>query len=199
LNDDKLELVKIHKDDIAVCEYDYIQSLPDETLIYKKSNIFLGLLEDIYQNVVSKYLLDKKTFFNDYNMLNEIFYKLYLPLVYKYGYTPSLFMYCSFVHISDSNITDILSGTYRKDGSRVNDETQRTVRKWYQTCKAATVTRAIDGNSIGAIFAAKAAYQMSDQPQPVAIETRPDPDQVDISAITEKYRNSPPPKFEPIE
>ena len=107
-------------------------------------------------------------------------------------------MYASFIHTDNTYLTELIRGTYQ-DGSRVNSETTRTVRKWYQTCKAATVTRAIDGNSIGAIFAAKAAYQMSDQPAPATIETRPDPDQVDISAITEKYKNSPVPKFEPIE
>lgn len=197
---EKVDIIAVYRNDIELAESEYLDRLPDPGMIYNKSNIFLGLLESIYQNVVSKYLLDKKTFFNDYNMLNEIFYKLYLPLVYKYGYTPSLFMYCSFVHISDSNITDILSGVYRKDGSRVNDETQRTVRKWYQTCKAATVTRAIDGNSIGAIFAAKAAYQMSDQPQPAAIETRSDPDLVDISFLSDKVDASDgPPKLQPVE
>ena len=191
--DDKAKLIQIHKDDISVCEYDYIQSLPDETLIYKKSNIFLGLLEYIYKNVISIYLISDNSFNNDYSLLNEIFYNIYLPLVYKYGYTPSIYMFSSFVHISDSNLTDINNGYYRKDGSRVNSETQLTVQNWYNTCKAATITRAIDDNSIGAIFASKAAYGLRENDNPEVITTKQEPLPA-IEDIEQRYLK--PPKLE---
>lgn len=192
---DKGELIKIHKNDISVCEYDYLQSLPDEAMIYKKSNIFLGLLEAVYKNVISVYIITDKTFNNDYELLNNVFYDIYIPLVYKYGYTPSIYMFSSFVHISMSNLTDINNGYYRKDGSKVNSDTQLTVQNWYNTCKAATITRAIDDNSIGAIFASKAAYGMIEAAQPVP-ETKQDPDIIDISFLTDQGDLAELPKYD---
>lgn len=197
LDNSKLELIKIHKDDIAVCEYDYIQSLPDESLIYKKSNIFLGLLESIYQNVLSKYFIDTDSFNNDYEMLDIIFFKIYLPIVLKYGYTPSLYMFSSFIHSNNNYFTELLNGTYR-DGSKVNNATTVTVRKWYNVCKAATITRAIDDNSIGAIFASKAAYGMTDTPTP-AIEAKQDDDIVDISFLSSDQDKNSVPVLHPID
>lgn len=194
---EKVDIIAVYRNDIEVTEAEYLERLPDPGMIYNKSNIFLGLLEDIYQSVVSKYLLDKKTFFNDYNMLNEIFYKLYLPLVYKYGYTPSLYMYASFIHTDNTYLTELMRGTYQ-DGSKVKDETTRTVRKWYQTCKAATITRAIDDNSIGAIFASKAAYGLSDTPTP-AIEVKQDNDIVDISFLDSDQGKNGVPVLHPVD
>lgn len=193
----KAELIAIHKNDIEICEYDYIQSLPDETLIYKKSNVFLGLLEKIYQDVISKYLLDTDTYSNDYEMLDIIFYKLYLPIVYKYGYTPSLYMFGSFIHIDNTYLSELLTGRY-KDGSTVNHDTTLTISKWYNTCKAATFTRAVDDNSIGAIFAAKAAYQMSDQPAPVQPLPIAADDQSALE-IAKKYGSEAPPELPDID
>lgn len=195
---ENVDISALYKTDIEYQCTEYISMLPDETLIYKKSNIFLGLLEHIYNTVLYPIFFKDKGFYNDYNLLNDIFYKIYIPLVYRYGYTPTLYAFCSFVHISDSNITDILSGSYRKDGTTVNSETQRTVSKWYNTCKAATFSRAIDDNSIGAIFAAKAAYGMSDQPQP-AIEVKQDNDIVDISFLSSDQDKNSIPVLRPVD
>lgn len=194
---EQVDIIAVYRNDIELAESEYLDRLPDPGMIYNKSNIFLGLLESIYQNVVSKYLLDKKTFFNDYNMLNEIFYKLYLPLVYKYGYTPSLYMFSSFIHSNNNYFTELLNGTYR-DGSKVSNTTTVTVRKWYNVCKAATITRAIDDNSIGAIFASKAAYGMTDTPQP-AIEVKQDNDIVDISFLSTDQDKDSIPVLHPID
>jgi hypothetical protein len=172
-NQEPVDIIAIYRNDIELTEAEYLDRIP-EGLIYSKSNVFLGLLEEIYQNVLSKNIIKKDSYNNDYTVLNEIFYKVYLPIVYKYGYTPSLYMFAAFVHTSDTYLAELMSGVYH-DGSRVKNETSETVRKWYNTCKAATVTRAIDGNSIGAIFAAKAAYQMSDQPQPAPMAIKEDP------------------------
>lgn len=170
---ERVGIIAVYQNDIELTEAEYLDKIP-EGLIYSKSNVFLGLLEEIYQKVLSKNIIKTDSYNNDYVVLNEIFYKIYLPIVYKYGYTPSLYMFASFVHTSDTYLAELMSGIYH-DGSRVKSETSETVRKWYNTCKAATVTRAIDGNSIGAIFAAKAAYQMSDQPQPQALPDRKEP------------------------
>ena len=48
-------------------------------------------------------------------------------------------------------------------------------QRWRCLECGATFTRAIDGNSIGAIFASKAAYGMTDQPQPVPMAIKEDP------------------------
>lgn len=197
MNYETVDIKALYKSDIEFQCLEYISMLPDESLIYKKSNIFLGLLEHIYNTVLYPVFFKDKGYNNDYALLDRIFYSIYLPLNYRYGYTPTLYSYASFVHINANYFTELLSGVYH-DGSKVNSDTTVTVSKWFNTCKAATLSRAIDDNSIGAIFAAKSAYGMSDQPQQM-IDQKPDSDIVDISAITDKYRNSPVPKFEPIE
>lgn len=195
---ENVDISALYKTDIEFQCTEYISMLPDETLIYKKSNIFLGLLEHIYNTVLYPIFFKDKPYNNDYNLLDRIFFSIYLPLNYRFGYTPTLYSFSSFVHISDSNIWDINKGIYRRDGSKVNNDTQQTVRKWYNTCKAATLSRAIDDNSIGAIFAAKAAYGMSDQPQP-AIEVKQDNDIVDISFLDSDQGKSGIPVLHPID
>jgi hypothetical protein len=72
------------------------------------------------------------------------------------------------------------------------------VRKWYNVCKAATITRAIDDNSIGAIFASKAAYGLSETPQ-AAIETKQDTDIVDISFLSNDQDKNNVPVLRPVD
>lgn len=169
-----VDIIAVYRNDIELAEAEYLESLPDRDMIFSKSNIFLGLLERIYQEVISKHLIDAKSYNHDYDMLDRIFFQIYLPTVYKYGYTPTLYMYASFVHMDYSLISDILAGHYR-DGAQVKRSTSDTVSKWYDACRSATFTRAIDGNSIGAIFASKAAYGMTDQPQPAPMAIKEDP------------------------
>ena len=91
-----------------------------------------------------------------------------------------------------------MSGVY-KDGSKVNNNTYATVQKWYSICKSAAITRAVDENSIGGIFIAKAAYGLTDTPQQVAPVQISNNDAETLQQIAAKYDASAPPALPDID
>ena len=73
--------------------------------------------------------------------------------------------------IPSEHFTDLKNGFYRNGNGNVNKNTSQIVKNWHDTCKAATVGKALnDSQNIGAIFVSKAVYGLSDV-QTVKIET----------------------------
>ena len=101
--------------------------------------------------------------------------------------------------ISNDYLTEVMSGKYN-NGSNVNPDNTRTVKSWYESSKAATLSQAQEQNSVGSIFIAKAAYGMQETPQVLKIDgsgsTLASPEQ-----IAEKYRSEKPkiPELENVE
>lgn len=154
--------VEIYQSDIDILIDEYIATLPDETMIYK-SSCFNGLLLYIYNNKL-KHIIDIvkqnkeiNQYNNDYELLNDIFYGIYLPLTYRFNIVPTILSFSCFVHISNAFLSDIKNGIH-KDGSKVKPETTQTVKKWYQVCESALADKAFNDNGIGAIFGLKANY-----------------------------------------
>ena len=170
---------------------EYISSLPDESIVYKSMG-FNGLLYYIYKHCII-HVIDNDSFYNDYDLLDRIFFDIYLPLCYRFNIVPSVIGYCTFVHIDNRNISDIKQGVYRKDGSRVKPESQRTVQRWYDAIETSLLYKATNENGIGSIFALKANYNYNDQPkQVIAIENNTDDKTVDELAL--EYSHTEPPK-----
>lgn len=179
---------------------EYIDTLPDSDMI-TKPKVFIGLLDYLYEHVIRNIPYKPKTTGQmlDYALIEELFFKVYKPLTARYNMTPTVIGFSTFLRISNTNLSDVKSGYYRSSGNRVNCTASETLQKIYDACESATLTGAIDGNSIGSIFALKANYGYNEsRPSQQAIEDK-DPDIVDISAITEKYKNVEPPVFKPIE
>ena len=123
----------------------------------------------------------------DYNALNDVFYKCYVPLAYKYNKTPTLQAFCCLVGISNTSLTELMSGTYAS-GSKVNVKNCETVKKWKSTCESALVSKAYDDNGIGAIFGLKAAHNWSDQ-QVQRLELVGSTTQATPEQIAERYHD----------
>ena len=180
-----------------ICD-EYIASLPDSEMIFK-AKTFVGMLQDIYNRCIKNIPYKaKKGCKYDYALLDGIFWGIYCPLCARYGSTVSVYGFANFVHISMGNLSDIRNGVYRRSGYQVAEESTHIVKGWYDASQASIISNVLDSNSIGGIYILKAAYGMVEQSQPV-IEEKPDPDIVDISAITEKYKNAELPVFKPIE
>lgn len=168
--------ISIYADDIEqLCE-EYINSLPVPEMVFKSAG-FSGMLDYIYKNALKPVIdnsMQKGVTSSTYNykLLDDIFFNLYIPLCYKYGLCPTVIQFCVLVNINNTNITDVKNGVYRNNGSKVNPTSSQIVKKWYQVCESATVGKALNESSVGAMFIAKAVYNYNDQaPQQIQLTT----------------------------
>ena len=150
--------ITIYSDDIAVLCEQYINSLPNPDNIYK-SNTFKGLLDYIYRHYLKDIDITSKDKANahNYQLLDKLFFDLYLPLVYKYNNSPSVLGFCTMCHISAEHISSVANGLYR-DGSRVNSQNSQIVKKWYQVTESSLFDKAVNESSVGSIFLLKSKF-----------------------------------------
>ena len=179
--------IEIYQSDIDLYCQEYIDNLPDEQLIYKTPT-FTGLLEYLYRKVIKNVVIKDYSGY-DYNLLDNIFYNIYIPLTAKYGFTPSIIQFCTLVKIDNANISDIKNGVYRTSGIEAKKEKTQTVKRWYNTCESALLSRAVDNNSIGSIFALKSVYQYNDS-QTIRIEQDITPSHESAAEIAARYSNA---------
>lgn len=144
---------------------EYMDSLRNADDIYNnKPMIFNGLLELIYKRNIKRIL--PNTYNNDYELLDDIFRNIYLYLCYMFNYVPNISTFCNhLVHIDISNCYNISNGFYRKDGSRVNNNTYSIYKNWQQLCDGDLFEHIAQTGSVGGIFVAK-VKGYTDQPQP---------------------------------
>ena len=164
--------ISIYKSDIDVISSEYENSLKDPELVYKSSNCFIGLLNMVRYNYIKPILqfnrLEKNKY--DFELLDNIFQNVYLYLCNKYDKVPTIIGFCNFmVDIDSSYIYGIYQGT-----DKASPAARLTVKKWYEVCKSANLSKVVDNNGIGAMFNLKANYGMSDQkPQTLVVSTTP--------------------------
>ena len=151
--------IEVYKSDIDLLCDEYIESLPDPTVINKSAG-FMGLLKYVHDKALKALLPD--TLRHDYKLLDAIFDGLYLPLCYKYGKVPTVLQFSVLAGVNSSTLGDIKKGVYRQDGTKVNDLHRRIVQKWYDVSEAALAGKAIEESSIGSMFALKATFQWRD-------------------------------------
>ena len=158
---------------------------------------FKGLLLFLYNRLIKHVILsdkeNRKSKYNNYKLLSQIFYNVYVPLCYKYSICPTILEFSCFVDVESTHLTDLRQGTYRGSGDRVNPETSQIVKKWYNVCESSLASRAISDNSIGSIFVLKSKYQWR--------ETAPEPPQIETGMqstpqqIMEKYQDAEKPEL----
>ena len=179
--------IQIYQSDIDLYCQEYIDNLPDEQLIYKTPT-FTGLLEYLYRKVIKNIVVKSYSGY-DFKVLDNIFYNIYIPLTGKYGFTPTVIQFCTLVKIDNANISDIKNGVYRTSGIEAKKEKTQVVKKWYNTCESALLSRAVDTNSIGSIFALKSVYQYNDS-QTIRIEQDTTPSHESAAEISARYASA---------
>lgn len=157
----------LYADDIAVVCDDYINSLPDQSMIYK-STVFSGMLDSIYKRCIKNIIPEKYNL--DFTLLDNIFNNIYIPLCYRYNKVPTIIQFCILVNIDNGHISDLKNGVYRSNGSKANTANSQTVKKWFSVCESALLDKAISESSIGSIFALKANFGYRDN-QTITLET----------------------------
>lgn len=189
--------IEVYKSDIDILTSEYIESLPDESMIYK-SPVFKGLLLYIYntklRNVIESIKNNKgiNQYNIDYSLMDSIFNNVYLPLCYRFSIVPTVLSFSVFVGIDNSFLYEVNKGIYR-NGSKVNPDNTRTVKKWYSVCESALADKAFNENSIGSIFGLKANYQWTETaPQTALPDSTP---QATPEQIAERYRDAKKPEL----
>jgi len=145
-----------------VCE-EYMDQLPNPELIYSKVQCFDGLLNYIYRVLLSYVLGD--SYYNDYDILDRIFYDIYVPLCNSYGYIPNVLQFCIVTKIDNSNISrlnnkyiDNIDSNSLDDKEKVIYKRSQTVKGWYKYLESCLSSSVANNNSIGSMFLLKAKY-----------------------------------------
>ena len=136
--------------------------------------------ENQYQNVQKNSILD----YDDIQLLDYLF-DVYCDLCGKYRMCPSLLGYCSMSGISKDSVNDWINGRTHKSSAH-----SQTAKRWKTVCETGLEQRAVMQNSIGSIFALKAAHGWKENDfvnadQMIASEPRQTPEQ-----IAERHKNA---------
>lgn len=184
-----LDDITVYETDIDILCDEYINGLIDPEKIYNTS-VFSGMLNFIYKrlvkNIVSADKAKRNNNYNNYVLLDYLF-DIYKSLCSKYSQCPTILQFCTeFVDIDNKHLTDVKQGTYRHDGSKVNPDSTRIVKKWFDTCESRLASRTLETNSIGSMFVLKSKYGWQEAKQQIEIVngsgTQATPEQ-----IAEKY------------
>ena len=159
--DNVIDNVILEYNDIVITEYElekhinqYIQTLNNPDDIYNKSTkAFNGLLLYLYNHLI-KYIIPD-TWNNDYNLYNDIFYKLYIPLSYRYNRVCSINLFCILIGVDYNYFYDIKTGTYKNTGIIVNPNNVNIVKNWINFCNSELIEDVVTTNGIGSMFRAK--------------------------------------------
>lgn len=146
-------------DVLDICD-NYINMLQDETAI-NKSAAFNGLLLYLKSDSKINKIINNIKSENgriDYNALDIIFKNIYLPVCYRYLKTPTILQFCIFTGINNGFISQVRNGNYYNNNYSVNKVNSEIVKTWFEICESALYGKALEENSIAAIFGLKAAH-----------------------------------------
>ena len=177
----------IYESDVNMIESEYIESLPDQSLIFK-SSCFNGLLNLIYDRFLKNILRKDKRI--DYQLSNAVFDNIYIPLCTRYNICPTVLQFVTIMlHIPIEHITDIKNGIYRSNGSEVTKSHTQAIKRWYSVTESIMLGKAVNESSIGSIFGLKAVYGYSDQ-SPIQLEVTKTEEHESPEEISLRHQNA---------
>lgn len=154
--------------DIENAIEDYKSRLPVPENLYTKIQTFDGMIRYVYTTVINKVVLRSNRI--DYSLLNDVFYKIYLPLCNIYGFIPSIALFSNMIGVSHSTLSNANNSNSVYKTNVVNgnsdvynfNEYDRYSKAWTATCEAALSGQVANHNSIGSMFLLKAKYGYSE-------------------------------------
>ena len=179
--------ISIYQSDIDILCEDYISLLNDESMIYK-STCFHGLLECIYKRYL-KNIIRKDNNRYDYEILNDIFYNIYIPICTRYNNIPTLIQFCLLCHIDYNTVKDYKDGYRLSDGSKVNNRLKEIVNGWSNISESNLLSKTINENGIGSMFALKAIYRYRDN-EPIQLQIQQQETHQTREEIQQKYSSA---------
>ena len=175
---------------------EFTRDMDDEKA--QQPQTFTAMLNYIYRNLFKPSPYNQDVFqknrypsqtrsildYSDIEQLDAI-WNMYLQLCVQYQQIPTMLDFSVMTGINNDLFTRWMNGTVENK----SDEYRRTIKAWKETCESALAKRAIQQNSIGAIFALKACHSWRETspvtPDEAMIsEARSTPEQ-----IAAKYRD----------
>ena len=147
----------------------YKTILPNPDLLYTKAITFQGLIRHIYATVI-KPIMPIDTQRLDYDLLDKVFYNIYIPLCSVFGFQPNVILFVNITGIDYSAVTKLGQGHSTNGGRNPNPEAVAHVQKWHQSCEAGLYSAVSDQSSIGSMFLLKSVYGYREE-QTIRIET----------------------------
>lgn len=154
---------------------EFVRDLEPEEL--KKPSTFMGLLKYLYVNMFRP---DRKMRHNSNSTLVEAdaetisdLWDAFSALCFRYGQAPTILKFSQLTGIDRATFTTWKEGTWRT----ANQAYSRTAKKMFQESEAALEAKAIENNSIGAIFGLKCNFLWR--------ETAPIVPEIDNTQMTE--------------
>lgn len=167
------ESISVYRNKIESIAMEYIESLPDQSMI-QKSMVFQGLLDNIYIRVFKpdrrtrEYKENKyntlQTSILDYSDINILYdlWVIYKALCSKCNIVPSVHGYCSMIGLSFSVANDWKNGriknNYSEDGKKITSSHSDFIKYITGETEGFTRAKVANENSIGNMFILKAAY-----------------------------------------
>jgi hypothetical protein len=158
----------ITSQDIEKSINDFENSLSDPGILYINGHkSFNLLLRYLYKhNIVN--VIDTSKYNYDYDVLNQIFINIYIPLTYKYNRIASVNNFSVLVNIDYSLFYDIKTGVYRSNDGNVNDIHSRIIQKWISICNGELIDNVMHTGNVGGMFVAK-TRGFREEPQTVVM------------------------------
>ena len=154
--------------DIENCITEFENSIPDKSVLYVNGHkSFNLLLMYIYKHCL-KPLIHNGEFNYDYELLDNIFNNIYIPLTYKYNRIASVNNFCILVNMNYELFFDIKTGTYRANDGIVNNKHCQILKKWIAICNGELIDNVTHTGNIGAMFIAK-TRGFREEPQTVVM------------------------------
>lgn len=142
------------QNDIERSIEEYTNTLPNPDVLYLNGHkSFNNLLLYIYRHNIKSILPD--TYRHDYELLDDIFKNIYMPLTYRYNRIASINNYCILVNIDYSLFYDIKNGEYRSTNDNVRLNTSQIIKKWINICNGELIDNVMHTGNVGGIFTAK--------------------------------------------
>ena len=161
-DDEQQKVVDIYSHDIFYYADEFIDIELEGT---KDRNILKSYFEEMIYYIKDRIKAPDK---NNLDLLNYIFYNIYLKLCSKCDIIPTLEAFGWLVSIDATTFTSWLNGETRK----LTSDYSQAVKKWKDTCagKLRFILTQSKGGDINRIFIAKAAYGMAETAPVPAIE-----------------------------
>ena len=158
------QTIEVYENDIYIYVEEYLDTLKDRDDIYNNGSLFTGMIKYVHKHVFK----NNKPSYDNIELLDSI-WDVYTTLCYQYGKRPTLLNFSLLIGIDPSTFNTWASGQYRGNGLGINSAHSKTVKRWMKECESSLADGATEKNSIGCIFALKANYGWTEQPQRIEI------------------------------
>ena len=197
---DSGEQITVYRNRIEELTAEFTADMDIEQI--SQPQVFTGLLNYIYRNLFKPSPHNQDVFqknrypsqtrsildYSDIEQLDAI-WNMYLQLCVEYQQIPTMLDFSIMTGINNDLFTRWMNGTVENK----SDEYRRTIKAWKETCESALAKRAIQQNSIGAIFALKACHSWRETSPLTPEETMISGTKSTPQEIAQRYANTPKP------